>query len=516
MNIETNHSRSQNVSGFDIGSQFRAQVQRQPMATAIEDADIQVSYFELHSRACRLANLLQKAGMERGDRIALLSENRREYVDVYLAAAFLGLIVACQNWRQSESELQHCIDLSGAKAIFFSQRYALVARNASSGIAFQMAFGSSYEAALRQSDSAPPRCRALPEDGFVILYTSGTTGYPKGALISHRALIARTLTSRIDGSLFPEFGYICWSPLFHMASTDSVIGMLISGGKIIVTDGFDAGMLVTTMAREPLGVLTLMPGMLDAVVAELDRTGAKPKGIQAVGSLVDLVPPTKIAQITTLLGAPYRNTFGSTETGLAPASKGRIPIGVIPTSFSKVQSSYCDIRLVDDDDRDVSDGSPGEVLVKSPTLFSGYWEAPEANAEAFRGGWYHMGDILARNPNGTLDFVDRKKYLIKSGGENIYPAEIERVLLAHPGIAEAAVVRKADSKWGEVPVAFIVTRGQQMSSSDVVELCRGHLAGYKVPKEVRFVSSNDIPRNLTGKILRHELETKISSSNDLR
>ncbi len=176
-----------------------------------------------------------------------------------------------------------------------------------------------------------------------------------------------------------------------------------------------------------------------------------------------------------------------------------------------MQSSLCEIRLVDEDDRDVPDGDHGEVLVRGPSLFSGYWGADVVNAEVFRGGWYHMGDVFRRNPDRTLDFVDRRKYLIKSGGENIYPAEIESVLLASPRIETAVVVRQPDARWGEVPVAFVVRRDDRLSAADVVALCRGKIAGYKIPKEVKFVADADIPRSTSGKVKRHDLERWLST-----
>ena len=147
--------------------------------------------------------------------------------------------------------------------------------------------------------------------------------------------------------------------------------------------------------------------------------------------------------------------------------------------------------------------------MRGPSLFSGYWGAHDVNAEVFRGGWFHMGDVFRRNSDGTLDFVDRRKYLIKSGGENIYPAEIERVLLASPQIETAVVVRRPDRKWGEVPVVFVVTRSNQLTTEDVVKLCRDQLAGYKIPKDVRFIANEDIPRSTSGKVKRHELERRL-------
>jgi len=216
-----------------------------------------------------------------------------------------------------------------------------------------------------------------------------------------------------------------------------------------------------------------------------------------------------LARITRLLGAPYANTFGATETGNPPASSNRIPVGVAPARLSKEQSPFCEIRLVDEAGRHVPDGQPGELWMRGPTLFSGYWNAPEATAEVFAGGWFHMGDVFVRNPDGTLDFVDRRKYLIKSGGENIYPAEIERVLLADPRVAEAAVVRARDERWGEVPVAFVARTDEALTAAVLIDACKQQLAGYKKPREVVFIDYDQFPRSASGKVLRHELERRL-------
>jgi fatty-acyl-CoA synthase len=223
--------------------------------------------------------------------------------------------------------------------------------------------------------------------------------------------------------------------------------------------------------------------------------------------MADLVPPVDIARITTLLGAPYANTFGATETGCPPCSSDLIPIGVTPDNLSKSQSPFCEVRLVDVDDNEVSDGQPGELCMRGPTNFSGYWRSPEINSHDFRGGWFHMGDVFVRNPDGSLDFVDRVKYLIKSGGENIYPAEIERVLLEDPRVADVAVVRRADHKWGEVPVAFVVRRDESLTTNDLFKRCRENLAGFKQPKDIFYIDIGDLPRSASGKIQRHELES---------
>jgi fatty-acyl-CoA synthase len=226
--------------------------------------------------------------------------------------------------------------------------------------------------------------------------------------------------------------------------------------------------------------------------------------------MADLVPRQQIAEVSGLLGAPFLNSFGSTETGLPPATGSRIAPGEAPEQLAKRQSAFCEVRLVDAEDADVPEGTPGELAIRAGTLFSGYWNAPEANARDFRGGWFHMGDVFRRNADGTLDFVDRVKYLIKSGGENIYPAEIEQVLLADARIADAVVVRRRDDAWGEVPVAFVARRDPALDAAQVLALCRDKLAGYKRPREVRFIELGDFPRSTSGKIQRHELEARLA------
>jgi fatty-acyl-CoA synthase len=249
-----------------------------------------------------------------------------------------------------------------------------------------------------------------------------------------------------------------------------------------------------------------MPGSIEPIVEMLKSRGKRPKGIRAIGAMADLVPKALLAELTGLAGAPYLNSFGSTETGLAPASAVMLAPGVIPASLSKRKSSLCELRLVDSDGVDVADGEPGEAAVRGPTVFSGYWNAEETNKRDFAGGWFRMGDLLRHNPDGSYDFVDRAKYMIKSGGENIYPAEIERVLLADVRVRDAVVVRKTDARWGEAPVAFVARADETLSDRDVDELCRRSLAGYKRPRAVHFIRFEDFPRSTTGKILRHEME----------
>jgi acyl-CoA synthetase (AMP-forming)/AMP-acid ligase II len=495
-----------------IASLFAARARIHPARTAIEDAVRIFTYREVADRTRRLAGALAASGVTRGTPIAILSENRPEYLEVILAAARLGAIVACQSWRLAAPELAHCLDLVSPACTFVSPRHA---ERLPAGGGDSIVFGPAYERLVMDTEPVPfevaPAVEA--EDAILILYTSGTTGRPKGAVLGHRAQIVRNLVTRAEFGVAGDDTFAAWSPLYHMGALENSLGTLMSGGSVIVVDGFDKTRLAEIVATRELGWLPLMPGMVGALAAELRERRVKPKGVKICGVMADLVPPAEIAEITALLGAPYANTFGATETGCPPCSSSLIPIGVAPLRLSKQVSPFCEVRLVDAEDRDVSDGVPGELVMRGPTLFSGYWRADEANAHDFRGGWFHMGDVFVRNQDGTLDFVDRVKYLIKTGGESVYPAEIERVLLQDPRVAEAAVVRRADARWGEVPIAFVARRegpeGQAIVSADLFARCRAELAGFKQPRGIVFVTLDSFPRSASGKVQRHDLEKRL-------
>ncbi|KWT82105.1 MULTISPECIES: AMP-binding protein [unclassified Variovorax] len=498
-------------SSLTVGSLFSTQALLSKNSQALAFDNRTLSYGELAARVNQLTRALGRLGVKPGDRLAVISENRLEYIELLLSAARLGAIVACQNWRQTDEELGHCLELVSPVILIYSSKYAATVDRLGRSER-KLLLGDEYERLLARESAFETLDAAAPEDIFIILYTSGTTGAPKAAAISHRAMIARCAINNVDGSVFPDRASIYWSPFFHIASTEGVLHNLLRGGKAVVFEGFDIDKIKAAVAREQrIGLLQLMPGTIERALQGFSDMPLEPGTVMVTGAMADLVPGNQIAAITSMLQAPFRNTFGSTETGAPPAGRGLIPIGTKPERLSKLQSSFCHLRLVGEDGHEVGVGVPGEVAIRGPSLFSGYWGDGAANAEAFRQGWYHMGDVLVRNEDGSLDFVDRRKYLIKSGGENIYPAEIERYLLASPRIAEAVVVRRSDPRWGEVPVAFVVKGDDTLTSEDVLNLCRGRIANYKLPKHVSFVAHGDLPRSATGKIQRFVLERGLSS-----
>ena len=493
-----------------VGSLLREQARINAKAIAVECSGRTWTYEAFNDRVNRLANFLLSRCLRRGDRIAILSENRSEYMELEFAAAKLGIIVAALNWRLTGHEQGYCISITKPRIGFVSPRFVNIVQTIDHGMEEIIVLGDTYESLLSRAREVEPEEEVNPEDPLVILYTSGTTGRPKGAVVSHRAFIARLSVFCSDYGLTSLDTFVAWPPMFHMASTDLSIGMLLIGGKVIQVDGFDTDRLIEIISSERLGWFLLMPGVIEDFIARLTVLEVVPRGILMVGAMADLVPPHQIAEITGLLRSPYLNSFGSTETGIPPCSRGLLRVGQIPVSLSKIQNSFCEVCLVDSTGATVPEGIPGELLIRGPTLFSGYWDAADVNRKEFESGWFHMGDVFSRNADGTYDFIDRSKYLIKSGGENIYPAEIERVLLEDNRVSDAVVVRMSDPRWGEVPIAVVARKEETLMKFELQERCRKYLAGYKQPKEIYFFATKDIPRSATGKIQRHEVERWIS------
>ncbi len=493
-----------------IGALFHARAAADPDRIAVRDGARALTYADLEDRTNRLANHLLSSGFSPGDRVALLATNCQEYVEVELAAAKAGVIVACLNWRLGARELRHCITLVEPNAlIVLPDLIDAVDRLDLPGLE-RIVIGGEYEERLAAADPSYPDLTIDPEAGLVILYTSGTTGLPKGALISHRAMVARGMAFASEFGVPVGDHFLSWAPMFHMVSTDKQLATLLRGGTVHVVNGYEPDAIIDFLTEYETHWLPLIPGMVGPFAEALRDRNARVKGVAMCGAMADLVPREDIAAATSALGAPYVNTFGATETGLPPASSSVIPVGVAPTDLRKRQSAFCDLRLVDPDDIDVPVGTPGEVALRGPTLFSGYWNADETNARDFRNGWFHMGDVMRRNLDGTLDYVDRVKYMIKSGGENIYPAEIESVLLKDERLAEVVVVKRRDPTWGEVPVAFVVAR-EPVDEAELLERCRRDLSSYKRPKAFLFITDDDLPRSTTGKIQRHLLEERLTA-----
>lgn len=324
----------------DLYSIFRTRAQDCAEDLAIEDGSKRLTYAELLGRVDRLAAVFLARGVAPGDRIAILSHNRSEYLEVELAAAGIGAIVACLNWRLAPDELWHCIDLvAPVLAVVepeLSEAYRAVASTPC------LTVGPDLETAIAGTGPDPRTGTMVddPEAGLTILYTSGTTGLPKGALISHRAHIARSMAFAAQLALDPGDGFIAWAPMFHMASTDHALATVLRGGTVVMVDGLQPAVINEALSRHRIGWFVMMPGALDAFIAERRANPLPLKGIKVCGAMADLVPPHQIAELTALLDTPYLNSFGATETGLPPGTADLIAPGVTPDRLSKRISAF--------------------------------------------------------------------------------------------------------------------------------------------------------------------------------
>ena len=480
-----------------VAQAFADRVRRDPGGVAVEQDGAVHSAAALADRVMRTAGALAQLGGPA--RYAILSENRAEYLELQLATAHLGAVLACQNWRLVPVELQHCLDLVAPHVLLASPRMAERLVGVETRDTIVLVFGPEWERLL--AAAGPVLCAATPDAPWLLLYTGGTTGLPKAAVLSQRTELSRMPAMAADLGLAPGDSILAWPPLFHMGGTEPALFGLLHGGPVLIEDGFQPGRLAAHMARTRFGWVSVMPG---AVVALADAVAAEGRvaGVQSCGVMADLVAPADLMRLTTLLDAPWCNSFGSTETGTPPLSAARIAPGDPAPDLGKQPSPGCELRLLDEAGMTVPPGMVGELAMCGPTLFSGYWQEPSP----FEDGWFRMGDLFRQRPDGRYDFVDRSKYLIKSGGESIYPAEIERVLLTHPAVTEAVVIRAPHARWGEVPVALVACRGNLVSVAALQALCRMALAGYKQPNRILLVEAARLARTQTGKLPRAALE----------
>lgn len=521
LGIDNRRDHLSNSRRFTIGDllQKNARVRADAPAIIGEDDSVR-SYGALDRRTNQLANALTSRGMDRTNAVAVISENRPEFAEIYYAAAKLGIPVGAMNWRLARDELLHCLHVVDADVVFVSgdktdqADWIIDSDIAPDFVELDpIGIGHEYEDLLTDHSGEPPQPAPPPhpEDIVAVLYTSGTTGLPKGAAISHRAFLARAQVMCALGFVSPDYpDFIAWAPMFHMASTDPLFGVGFLGGTYYTIDGHNTDLILERAQEGHHGWLPMMPSTIQPMLDYVAEHDVETSAIEArfIGSQADLVAPDKIAEVSSVFNTAYTNTFGSTETGLPPATGNAFAPGEHPDpAMPKVESPLCDVKLVDDEWTEVPRGEPGEAAIRGPTLFSGYVGNPEANRSDFNDGWFRGGDVFVRRSDGRLEFIDRRKYLIKSGGENIYPAEIEKALMEHPDVVEAIAIRVPDTDWGEVPKTYIATTSTaELEPPEVLDFLGGKIARYKLPHYVEFVDQTDFPRSTSGKIQRTTVE----------
>jgi fatty-acyl-CoA synthase len=475
------------------------------------------TYGEMAIRTAALAAGLAEQGVGRGDVVGLLSYNCPEFLEVIFAANYLGATAMPINWRLAAPEVRYILEHSEARALACDESLVDLGSDATQGMEGTLLrvclseparHGWAPLAQLRAASTKLASAPAEPDDVHRLMYTSGTTGRPKGVMITHANLAWKNLAHIIEfGFTDADLGLAC-GPLYHVGALDLTTTSLIAvGATTIIHRVFDAPKVVDELERSRVTTVWLAPAMINAIMAQPDIDQRDLSSVRVVINGGEKMPIPLIERLQrTFPSAWFADAYGLTETVSGDTFLDRDSI------LSKLGSVgrpclYLELDIWDEQGRSVPAGERGEIVMRGPKVFKGYWRDAEATTTAFAGGWFHTGDIGVRDDDGYLFIVDRLKDMIVSGGENIAGSEVERVLYEHEAVLEAAVVGRPDERWGEVPVAFVVLRPNTTARADaLVEHCRAQLARFKVPREITVVDA--LPRNPSGKVLKRELRNR--------
>ncbi len=471
-----------------------------------------ITYGTLHRLANRLAHhFTTQYGVKKGDRIALLAENCLEYLILFGVAQKTGCTLVPMNYRLTGPEIDYLLQNSEPTLVIGEAKFQSTLESAPTYHKIPHRWSWEALSAFCNADIVTPNdgnfeITPVDEDDPVfILYTSGTTGFPKGALYTHKMLFWNSINTAMSLIVNSESRTVNVMPPFHTGGWNVLTTpFLHHGGFTIMMRKFDPDIVLKLLQEERLSLFMAVPTMLKMMTEAPGFESAEFPHLHyfIVGGEAMPVP---LIETWHRKGVPIRQGFGLTEVGPNLTSLHQDDAIRKKGSIGR-PNYYVQIRIVDEQGMDVPSGSPGEFLLKGPMVTPGYWRNPEATAKAIVGGWFHTGDMVRVDDEQYIYVVDRIKNMFISGGENVYPAEVERVLLTHPDVAEAAIIGVADDKWGEVGQAFVVPRpGYSPSSGDLEQFCRERLAKFKVPKYFKLVEA--LPKNDTGKINRVALKS---------
>ncbi|HZT99857.1 MAG TPA: long-chain fatty acid--CoA ligase [Ktedonobacteraceae bacterium] len=498
-----------------VGEWLARREQLTPEKVGLVDVETQtrLTYHVLNLRARALAALLRlEYDIQKGDRVTILAVNTPEYLDAFFACALIGAILVPLNWRLTVHELTAILSDCAPKLLIHDKGYqqkaveVVTAVNASQVTSMQLLPMSTFpgaEASLAQP--AVPFQTPDGEEAALILYTSGTTGIPKGAILSHRMITWNAINTQVSWGLWDTDITPTFAPFFHAGGLNVLTTPLYHcGGTVVLLRSSEPAVVLRAIEQEQCTIVFAVPTVFQMLMEHphFDTCDLASVRFCVTGGSSCPLP---IIHRYAARGLQFRQGYGLTEVGvncfsLAPEDAVRKAGSVGRPVF------HSRARIVDGDDRDVAPDEVGELVLDGPHVCSGYWRRPAATAEAQRNGWWHTGDLVRCDEEGYYSIVGRKKDMFISGGENVYPAEIEGVLATHPAIAEVAVIARPDSKWGEVGLAVVVPRTDNLTAEGVIAFCSDKLARYKIPRAVVFTDA--LPRNAMGKVMKAELRMK--------
>jgi fatty-acyl-CoA synthase len=491
-----------------VGSWTARRARKTPGQVAIVHDGMSATYAELHDRVLRLAASLRARGIERGDRVAYLGPNHPAFLETMFATLAAGGVFVPLNSRLAVPEIAKQLADSGAELLFCAAERADAGRDGAVSASVREVVwvggeAAGYEALIAGGSGGWADEPVSMDDPCLIMYTSGTTGQPKGATLTHGNITWNTINVLVDTDVRSDDVALVVAPLFHSAALNMLsLPVLLKGGTLVIESAFDAGRTLSLIARHRVSVMFGVPAIYDAMAARPEWASADLSSLRA---LLCGGAPVPLATIECYLrrDLSFIQGYGMTEAApgvlLLDAAHAESKAG-----SAGVPHFFTDLRIVGPDGLDAAAGERGEILVRGPNVMPGYWNQPDATAAALDDGWLRSGDVATADDDGYVFVTDRIKDVIISGGENIYPAEVENALRAHPEVADCGVIGVPDQRWGEVGRAVVVLReGAVCSERQILDFLDGRIARYKIPKSVRFAA--ELPRTATGKIAKRVL-----------
>jgi fatty-acyl-CoA synthase len=501
--------------------------QQFPGKTAVVCGDARFTYSQFAERTKRLAGALRGAGIAPGDRIAFLSLNCHRLLEAYYGVLEAGAVLLPLNVRLAPNELAHILNDSGVKALFLQQEFVPLVdsfrRNVASVKNYFLLDSTPLAPWLSAEDYEDMLAAASPHQSDImqfdenslaeLFYTSGTSANPKGVMLTHRNVYLHALSVCVTFRTKADAVQLHTIPLFHANGWGTAHSVTLVGGRHIMLARFTCAEVFRLVERERVDSLSLVPIMATALVNSPDREEHDLSSVEWISIGGAASSPTLLRQMEQAFGCECFAGYGLTETSpvlsTARTKPGEEPEGE-KRYLAQAKTGYAipgvELRVVDHNDVDVArDGKTmGEIVARSDGVMQGYWQNPAETANVMRGGWFHTGDMAIIDESGGILIVDRMKDIIVSGGENISSLEVEKVLLEHPSVYEAAVIPITDEKWGEVPKALVIARpGTNLTQPELLDFCRSRIAHYKCPASIEFVDS--LPKTATGKVLKKDL-----------
>ena len=496
-----------------------------PDKEAVVFQDERITYRQMRDRAYKLANALKSLGLNKGDRVAVLLRNCTEWFEIFFALATLGAVMVPVNFLLKSKEVEFIVNDSGSSMILVGEDLLILIdleRENTPELREIICIGEevppspalSYWKLMDVAEAEPSQGEIHIDDLFVLQYTSGTTGFPKGAMHTHSTLLWNSFHQIGDFDITENEHYLCVPGLCWIAGLhDFTLPSLWMGGTVVLmlSGGLDIGYLLGLIEKERITKVLLVPTILKQVIdfPELDQydlnslefvaTGVEPVAVTVIERFNQLLPQTTLLQGYGLSEGPSIALYLSKEDAMRKIGSAGKP------------STNCELMVVDDSMKRVPPGVKGEIVIRSPATMVGYWNQPEATKEAFKGGWLNTGDLAEYDDEGYIYITGRRKDMYISGGLNVYPAEIENIILKDPRVSEAAVIGIEDQRWGEVGCAIIVPKERiKIEIQEIEWMCTRELAGYKVPKKY-IIREKPLPRTASGKVKKYELIGEIKN-----